>query len=226
MSEEADYHIDRDALRANLNKYTRQAYSMLPDTDSPRILDIGCGSGVPTIELAKLSGGEIIALDNDRTALDKLTKKLREQGLTDRVTVVERSMIKMDFPNESFDVIWAEGSISVIGFRKGLKEWRRFLMSSGFLVVLDEIGNLKQKLEQVSRFGYELIGHFLLSEEIWWREYYAPLSKRIHDLRRQFGDDPDAVAYLKREHRDVDAFKKNPGLHRCVFLIMQRKSKI
>jgi len=43
----------KDNLREGLNKYTRKAYLMLPELDKPRILDIGCGSGVPTMELAR-----------------------------------------------------------------------------------------------------------------------------------------------------------------------------
>jgi len=33
-----------------------------------------------------------------------------------------------------------------------------------------EQGNVKEKLAQISNFGYELLGHFILTEEIWWTE--------------------------------------------------------
>jgi len=42
----------KDHFRERLNKYTRRAFQMLPKVENPHILDIGCGSGVPTIELA------------------------------------------------------------------------------------------------------------------------------------------------------------------------------
>lgn len=35
------------------------------------------------------------------------------------------SMFEMPFTDESFDIIWAEGSIYLIGFERGLDEWRR-----------------------------------------------------------------------------------------------------
>lgn len=35
------------------------------------ILDVGCGPEVQTIELAKISNGKIIALDNHQASLDK-----------------------------------------------------------------------------------------------------------------------------------------------------------
>jgi ubiquinone/menaquinone biosynthesis C-methylase UbiE len=49
--------------RANLLSYTRKAFHMLPPLVEPRILDIGCGTGVATIELARLSGGIIVGVD-------------------------------------------------------------------------------------------------------------------------------------------------------------------
>ena len=47
--------VDEDIIREGLSKYTRKAFQVLPKLDKPCILDIGCGSGVPTIELAKIT---------------------------------------------------------------------------------------------------------------------------------------------------------------------------
>ncbi|MCK4388191.1 MAG: class I SAM-dependent methyltransferase, partial [Dehalococcoidia bacterium] len=148
MTEEAILEVDKDSVRKGLIKYTRKAFHMVPELDRPCILDVGCGSGVPTIELARLSNGQIIGLDIQQNLLDILRRKIEEAGLSDRVKTLNCSMFDMDFPDESFDIIWAEGSISRIGFERGLKEWRRFLKPNGFLVVHDEIGNITEKLEQ------------------------------------------------------------------------------
>ena len=86
MSKELLKEIDQ--LRANFLKYTRKAYRMLPRLEKPQILDIGCGSGLPTIELAKLSGGEIIGIDIDQSSLDELNLKIKEKGLQDVILVV------------------------------------------------------------------------------------------------------------------------------------------
>ena len=62
LTEEAFFQVRKDLVRKRLNKYTKKAFHLLPELDKPRILDIGCGSGVPTMELARLSNGEIIGL--------------------------------------------------------------------------------------------------------------------------------------------------------------------
>ena len=47
----------KDKIRKRLLKYTRKAFHILPQMNKPRILDVGCGSGIPTLELARLSQG-------------------------------------------------------------------------------------------------------------------------------------------------------------------------
>ena len=223
MTEETILETDKDLLREGLIKYTRKAFHMLPKLDKPGILDVGCGSGIPTMELARLSNGQIIGLDINQPLLDRLRRKIEKAGLSDRVKTLKRSMFDMDFPDESFDIIWAEGSISVIGFKRGLKEWRRFLKPNGFLVVHDDIENITEKLEQVSSCGYDLLEHFTLHEDTWWIEYYAPLEKRISEIRTKHTDDLKALVALDNDQREIDMFKKNPKRYGSVFLIMKKR---
>lgn len=81
MSKDLHSELDRDHLRERLLKYTRKAFQLLPELDKPRILDVGCGSGVPTIALAKLGKGEVVGLDMDQTLLDELNRKIEREGL-------------------------------------------------------------------------------------------------------------------------------------------------
>ena len=223
MTEEAILQIDKDLLREGLSKYTRKAFHMLPELDKPRILDVGCGSGVPTMELARLSNGQIIGLDVNQPSLDRLTRKIEKAGISNRVKVMECSIFDMEFPNESFDVIWAEGSIHVVSFERALKEWWQFLKPNGFLVVHDEKGNISEKLEQTSSCGYELLEYFTIDEDTWWDEYYEPLEKRINEIRTKHANDPKALAVLDEEQQEIDMFKKNPGRYCSVFFIMKKR---
>ena len=142
MNIEAQLQTQKDRIRKRLLIYTRKAFRILPQLDKPRILDIGCGSGVPTMELARLTGGEITGIDIDRAMLDRLRKKIEKAGLSDRVGTIKCSIPDMKFPDENFDLIWAEGSIYVIGFARGLREWKRFLKPGGYLAIHDERGYL------------------------------------------------------------------------------------
>jgi ubiquinone/menaquinone biosynthesis C-methylase UbiE len=214
--------MNRDMIRGRLLKYTRRAFRMLPKLDKPRILDVGCGSGVPTMELARLGQGEVIGIDIDQPALDKLKKKISEAGFSDRVQAVNRSMLDMAFPDESFDIIWSEGSISVIGFERGIQEWKRFLKPNGFMVIHDEKGNVEEKLEQISKCGYKLLGYFILSEDTWWTEYFAPLEKLIAKSQASYTDDPQALEELNQAQRELEMFKNNPERNSSVCFVVQK----
>ncbi|MBN1763032.1 MAG: class I SAM-dependent methyltransferase [Methanomicrobia archaeon] len=215
--------LQKDRLRERFIKYTRQAFQMLPELEAPDILDIGCGTGVPTLELARLSNGQIIGLDISQPDLDELHRKIEAADLSDRVKAVQCSLFEMDFPDERFDIVWAEGSLFVIGFEQGLKAWRRLLKPRGFLVVHDDPGNLPKKLELISRCGYALIGQFTVSEDSWWHDYIGPLEKRIQELRVnvKYRGDRESLKVLDKEQQEVDMFKRDP----CgsVFFVMQRR---
>jgi ubiquinone/menaquinone biosynthesis C-methylase UbiE len=214
--------MDRDIVRGRLLKYTRRAFRMLPKLDKPRILDIGCGSGVPTMELARLGQGEVIGIDIDQPALDKLTKKIREAGFSNRVQAVNCSILDMIFPDESFDIIWSEGSIFFVGFERGIQEWKRFLKPNGFMVIHDEKGNVQEKLEQISKFGYRLLGYFILSEDTWRTEYFAPLEKLIAESQTSYTDDSNTLEELNQARRELEMFKRNPECNSSVCFVMQK----
>jgi len=222
LNREARFQIRKEQIRKRLLKYTRKAFRILPQMDKPRILDIGCGSGVPTMELARLSGGEVIGIDIDQPALDKLIKKIKEAGFSDRVQAINCSILDMSFPDESFDIIWSEGSIFVIGFKRELQEWKRFLKPNGFMVIHDEEGSITQKLEQITECDYDLLSHFTLTEDIWWAEYYAPLEKSIQKTRIRPGDDLEVIEELQNAEREIDMFKKHPERNRSVYFVIKK----
>jgi SAM-dependent methyltransferase len=226
--------------------FTCKAFEMLPPLETPQILDVGCGSGDPTLELARLSGGQVIGLDVDPSALAELAKRAEEEGLSSRIQVVNRSMLEMDFPDESFDLIWAEGSLHVVGFEKALRDWRGLLKPGGFLVVHEMawlradpppairsfwqrvfpgIRTVSEYVEAVRGHGYDLVGHFALPEDFWWREYYAPLQARIWELRSEYADDPAAQSALDSEQQDVDMYKKHATWYGSAFLLMQKVAR-
>jgi len=222
MSKDLLSEIDKDHFRERLSKYTRRAYQMLPKIESPHILDVGCGSGVPTIELAKLSDGEIVGIDINQSLLDKLDRKIEEEGFSDRVKIKKCSLFEIDFPDESFDIIWAEGSIWLIGFEKGLREWRRLLKPTGFLVVHDEIKTVSNKLKKIASCGYKLVNCFSLPEDAHWTEYYRPLEIRIKELYTKYKNSSEALQILKKHQEEIDTVKRNTKEHSSAFYIMRK----
>ena len=222
MSEKMLKELDIDSFRKAFSKYTIEAFLKLPKLEKPRILDVGCGSGVPTMELAKLSDGEIIGIDINQKKLDRLNKKIEEEGLTGRVKAMNCSLLDITFPGNSFDIIWAEGSITTLGVEKSLKRWNRLLKPNGFLVVHDEIKHFFKQRSKISSFGYKFVEYFSLPEEAWWEEYYSPLEIKVKELFKKYENDPDDLEVLKKHQNEIDIVKASPKSFQSVFCIMQK----
>jgi len=216
------YRIEKDHIRENLNKYTKKAFDFLPKIKNPNILDIGCGTGVPTIALAKLSSGQIIGIDIDEISLNLLRGKIQELGFHNRVSVIKGSINTMDFPEESFDIIWAEGSLFVMGFEKSIKKCSSFIKPNGFLVVHDENTDKTKKLESLIKYGYFLIAQFELSDDLWWREFYTPLKRLIQAFRNKYSNDFELNNELNKDRIEIEKCKSNSVVFSSFFVIMKK----
>ncbi|MFC2165314.1 class I SAM-dependent methyltransferase [Acidobacteriota bacterium] len=238
-----EIHQDLPREGPGRDKYTQKAYAMLPKLDKPRILDVGCGPGDQTMELARLSQGEVTGIDTHQPYLEKLQCKIDAKGLLDRVKALNQSMFSMDFPDGSFDIVWAEGAIYIIGFERGLKEWKRFIKPRGFLVVNEMawlhpnppkeihdywmtfypgITTAEENIKTISRCDYNLQGHFPLPEDAWWIEYYGPLEERIHMLKQKYRNDMQALKVLKDEQQEIEMYKKYSHWYGYVVFVMQK----
>lgn len=214
--------LDRDACRARLLKYTRRAWDMLPPLPEPRILDIGCGSGLPTIELARWSGGDVVGLDVDPAALDCLMARARREGLEGRVRAKLGSLFEVDLPEGMFDIVWSEGALAEIGFLGALRGWRRLLRPGGYLVVHDDASGLERKLQAVAGLGYELVGHFRLPEDAWWVDYYSPLQQQVRELVNADPEDQAASARWEAVQAEIDRCAAHPGEFGSAFIVMRK----
>jgi len=111
---------------------TLRALGLLTDLPTnPKVLDIGCGSGRQTLVLAEELQAKIVAIDNHRPLLDALNRSARQAGLA--IETSELSMVDMPFAPESFDLLWAEGSIFIIGLLRGLRDFACYLKPGGYL---------------------------------------------------------------------------------------------
>lgn len=220
-----------------------RAFGLLPTFPNPRILDVGCGRGGPTIELARLSDGEVVGLDIDERSLATLIERAAREGLSDCIRAVHGSMAAMDFPDSSFDLIWAEASIHAMGFEAALVTWNRFLTPRGCLVIHEmawlhedppaeiadhwrrfhwRIRTVPEYLKLIRQHGYEALGHFPVPGEFWWTDYYVPLQGLLHELRERCAADPAVLDALEVHQREVDIHRKHGRHVGSAYLVLQR----
>jgi SAM-dependent methyltransferase len=213
----------------------------------PKILDIGCGPGMQTLDLAILSQGEIIAIDTHQPFLDELTRRAKEDGL-DRIIHTRRiSMFEMDFSPEQFDLIWSEGAIYIMGFEQGLTACRPFLKPGGYMAVTEaswfrpdqpqevldywdraypDMSTVDENIQKIEAQGYRLVDHFHLPDSSWWDNYYYPLSERINILGNKYVGDAKIQRLLDEEQAEIDLFRNYSDYYGYEFYIAQKPNNI
>jgi ubiquinone/menaquinone biosynthesis C-methylase UbiE len=222
---------------------TRRAYSIIHDLpEEPDILDIGCGTGTQTVELARISHGNINAVDIHEPFLHALEEKVVAYGSTTKITTHEASMFELPFENGSFDLIWSEGAIYIMGFRNGLASWKRLLRPNGYIVVSElswlkdfppaevrtfwqsaypEMGTMHENIHIIEESGYRLRGFFTLPEDGWWANFYDHLDTRIGQLRSKYNSNPDALSVLDEQEQEIQLYRKYSEWYGYVFYIMK-----
>lgn len=210
-----------DTLRENLFVYTRQAFRVIPPIFRPRVLDLGCGSGIPTVGLATMGGGNVAGVDTSEPALARARRRAEAQGVADRVTVVNRSILAPGFPEEKFDIVWAEGVMQFIGFGRALSEWRRLVKPGGYLVIHDAAGDEAERAQDISVHRYRLVESFTIPGATWWNDYFAPLKVFLEELRAAAGGDAGLAARVERKMGEVRAAEADPEGLTSVFVVMQ-----
>ncbi len=240
LSQQIFWEIHRDLPREapGSDVSTLRALSMLPALPaSARILDIGCGPGGQSVALARASRGEVTAVDNHQPFLDDLARRAAQAGLAEHVHPLNASMFDLSF-DQTFDLLWSEGAVYIIGFERGLREWRRLLKPGGFIAVTelswlkpnppeaarkfwDEgypgMATVDENLARLSAAGYRSLGHFTLPESDWWDNYYHPMAARIEALREKYGRSPEARAVLDMEYAEIDLYRQFSAWYGYVF---------
>jgi ubiquinone/menaquinone biosynthesis C-methylase UbiE len=105
-----------------------------------KVLDIGCGPGTITLDLAALvPAGGITGVDLNATAIEAAKELVSTRGVTNASFQVA-DVLKLPFADETFDIVCAHQVLihlpnegSVIGAVQGLEEMKRVCKTGGFV---------------------------------------------------------------------------------------------
>jgi SAM-dependent methyltransferase len=214
--------------------------------DSPMVLDLGCGTGGQTLQLAELTSGAIVAIDSHAPSIERLRATIERRGLSQRVRAIVGDMARPGQPLASFDLVWSEGALYSIGLGDALQVCHGLLRPGGYLAFTDAVwrkespppevktgfdldyptmGWLEDDVAAIHEHGFELVGHFTLPDEAWWDDFYTPMEARIAELRERYADDAEASAVLDRLAEEPEMHRRHSDFYAYEFFVARRPGR-
>ncbi|MFW5734546.1 MAG: class I SAM-dependent methyltransferase [Oceanidesulfovibrio sp.] len=210
----------------------------------PMILDLGCGPGAQSLDLARMTGGVVTCVDNLGPFLGELAMRAASSGLFERIEPVLGDMAALpdSVAPGAYDLVWSEGAIYNIGFDAGLGSWRRYLAPGGVLAVseLCWLGDEESAPEAAREFwkehypamrsaqanrlameaaGYDVLGSFTLPSEDWWESYYTPLLENLAAFEKKHAGEEIAQSVAAMERREIEIYREYGGWYGYVFFV-------
>jgi ubiquinone/menaquinone biosynthesis C-methylase UbiE len=100
-----------------------------------RVLDIGCGDAKHSVELVRRFGCHVIAADVIPRHLQKARERVADEGVADRVTVVEAAIESLPLEAGSMDYVWCRDMLNHVRLPQALSECFRVLRPGGWMLV-------------------------------------------------------------------------------------------
>lgn len=207
--------------------------------ESPRIVEFGCGAGAASIALAKAIPCHVTAVDVHQPFLEEVEAAAHGNGVANRITTLRADMADPPLDDGSFDVVWSEGAIYLIGFEEGLRRWSRLLRSGGFVAVTEitwlsddppqeivdfwqseypAMTNIEGNLAKLQSADFEPVDHFVLPADA-WKNYYGPLEQHLVAFLAKHSDSDEAKVLAEATQQEIDIWKQFGDHYGYVFYV-------
>lgn len=121
-------------------------------------LDVGCGKGNHTRELARRFGLQVTGIDPVDGNLEIARDATSEQGLAERVTFTKGAIESIPLGDAAFDFIWCRDMlVHAQDLRRGFRECGRVLKPHGYMLVFTTYATERMEPKEAARI-YDALG--------------------------------------------------------------------
>jgi hypothetical protein len=149
-------------------------------------------------------------------------------------------MDNLPFQEEELDLMWSEGAIYNIGFERGLNEWQKFLKTGGYIAVSEgtwfteecpteieefwmdaypEIDTISNKVAQMQKAGYIPVAAFILPENCWTENYFAPKVDADKLFLEKNAGNKAAEEFIANHRHEAQLYNKYKAYYGYVFYV-------
>ena len=149
-------------------------------------------------------------------------------------------MDNLSLQEEELDLIWSEGSIYNIGFERGLREWRKFLKTGGYIAVSEgtwfteqrpaeieafwmdaypEIDTIPNKVAQMQSAGYMPVASFMLPDSCWTEDFYEPQLAAHATFLKENKSNQAAEDFIANQRHEIQLYHKYKAYYGYAFYI-------
>jgi sterol 24-C-methyltransferase len=105
-----------------------------------KVLDVGCGNGSPTLEIARFLDANIVGVDLNEENIRQAKKHTAQARLDDQVTFMASNFLNMEFEEEYFDAAYSlEATCYAPDLTAVYTEIFRVIRPGGKFVVLESV---------------------------------------------------------------------------------------
>ena len=195
--------------------------STLPlSSDTTKVLDLGCGKGAVSVQIASKFGFDVVGIDAMPEFLKDAHKKSSEYQVSDLCTFIEQDILTYVIDKHNFDIVILASLGGIFGSNKNtIKKLRTQVRPGGYIVIDD--GYLKKR-EFLNRKGYSHYRNYektvedltIFNDRLLTEISTTEVSIKIND------------EYLKViENRSIELIDQNPELEKDInnYLHLQRE---
>ncbi|MGS2642343.1 methyltransferase domain-containing protein [Streptosporangium sp. LJ11] len=106
-----DSPSDESTMERASRRLTELMIEKIAVKPGDRVLDIGCGTGGPAVQLAAETGAEVVGVTISQVQVEQATALAESSGLGGQVTFRLADAMELPFPAGSFDAVWFFESI-------------------------------------------------------------------------------------------------------------------
>ena len=186
---ERDFHNQRFSSDNDRTPYRHTGFKsdifsrmleVMGDIEGKKVVEIGCGEGWLTRILAKKKA-DVYSFDISDEAINTVRSRLKEEGLSDRVTLERMAAEELTYPSDTFDLVVGSAILHHLDLEISAKEIWRVLKPGGKGYFMEPLGhnpalNLYRKLTPHLRSPDEqpLLWHHM-------NIYHRQFSKFVHE---------------------------------------------